>query len=911
MIRNPLQPMPAAADPYAVPQETAIDVATRRAIARTMIDKLPRPKSSDPDAQPLDPHGTPEELEDKPLSLAELESFLHDIKHQPNWRREADRCCDYYDGNQLSPDTVEKLKERGQPELITNLIKPNIDTCLGLEAKTRTDWIVRPEDDDIASSEVAEALSVKLKHAETESRADRACSDAYAAQLKAGIGWVEVARDTDPFNPNYRVGYVHRREIYWDWRSEKSDLTDARYLIRRRWLEIESAIALMPQYASLFRMTTTGWAGFDPVIEQDTQLVKSFFDERDTRLEATDWRDTQRQRVCLHEVWYRKWVKGYVMLLPNKRVVEFDLKNDNHCAAVLSGIVKVREAVFQRVRLAWYCGPHFLYDIPSPYKHRYFPYVPFFGYREDLTQAPYGLIRSMISPQDEVNARKSKQLWLLNSRRVIADSDAVVDHTATMAEVGRPDSYIILNQNRRPNSRFEIEVGADLAVQQGNAMIEAKTEINEASGIHKSMMGQTSSANSGVAISQLIEQGLNTLAEINDNYNFSRRLTGELLLSLLLEDLEGVQTAVRVGQGSSQRTIVLNQYVPDPNTGEMVLINDTTRVKARVVLDDIKSSPTYRMQVMTQLAEITKSLPPEAQAAMSDLWVEASDLPGKERVIDRLRMALNLPDDSPQGREKAAQQAAEAAQMQKMMAELAMREQAAKIKELEAKAAKLMADARAAGAPQDDGSNEKLAEMQKEFVAELVKMREEMEKLRDDVRMREMELRDKSAELKLRKEEVYVKARTDVAKAKIAAEATLKAAEEQAKVQKEVAKAKEKEGAEKDPQADKANEALLKQIEQLKDALDDLKRQQAEDKKVAAAKEQGKKEAEKEGKEAAKAEKDAEKAAKKDDDATAKKIDALMDAMAELTKTMAAPRETKILEDKDGRPIGTVSKVIK
>ena len=131
----------------------------------------------------------PEELKNEALPRETVEQFMLEVRQQPAWRREADRAVDYYDGNQLSPETVERLQDRGQPPLITNLIKPTIDTVLGMEAKTRTDWRVRPEDDNVANDDTAEALSLKLKHAETESRADRACSDAYAAQLKAGLGF--------------------------------------------------------------------------------------------------------------------------------------------------------------------------------------------------------------------------------------------------------------------------------------------------------------------------------------------------------------------------------------------------------------------------------------------------------------------------------------------------------------------------------------------------------------------------------------------------------------------------------------------------------------------------------------------------------------------------------------------------
>ena len=628
-----------------------------------------------------------EELANTALPQRAVEQYLWEIKHQPNWRREADQAADYYDGNQLTPELVEKLQDRGQPPLITNLIKPTVDTVLGMEAKTRTDWIVRPEDDTDSNDDVAEALSLKLKHAEIESRADRACSDAYAGQIKAGLGWVEVAREADPLKYPYRVKFTHRREIFWDWRAEQYDLSDARYLIRRRWLELDHAIAMMPQYASLFRMTTCGWAGFDPLLEQNTTLVRAYDIERDTRLEATDWRDIQRERVCLYEIWYRKWVRGFVVTLPNGKTVECNFDDPEHCQAVLDG-GSIRMATFQKVRLAWYCGPHFLYDIPSPYSHNYFPYVPFFGNREDLTQVPYGLIRAMISPQDEINARKSKMLWLLNSRRTIADSDAVEDHDQAQRELARPDAYIILDSKRKPSSRFETASDSTLSAQQFQAMQESKQEIEEASGVHKVMQGQQSGASSGLAINSLVEQGLNTLAEINDNYRHARRLVGEQLFLMIQEDLKGKPTPVKIGDGLQQRVIVLNQQVQDPATGKTTIQNDISGISPKVTLDDIPSTPTFRLQQLQMLTEITKSLPPQLQGQIIDFIVAATDLPNRQEIVDRLRGALGI--KTPQQQQQMQQAQEQAAQEQqavgKQMQVLVAAEKAANIRAINAKA---------------------------------------------------------------------------------------------------------------------------------------------------------------------------------------------------------------------------------
>jgi len=657
-----------------------------KAVARYQSDQTPHGDVVMGE-EPTDSTGQfSEDLENSALPRAQVETFLNEIKHQPHWRREADCAADYYDGNQLSPETVEKLKDRGQPPLVANLIKPTIDTVLGMEAKTRSDWRVRPEDDEECSDDLAEALSVKLKHAEIESRADRAISDAYAAQCKAGLGWVEVAREHDPFKCPYRVHYVHRREIFWDWRAEQPDLTDARYLVRRRWLEMDHAIALMPQYASLFRMTTGGWAGFDPLVEQDTQLVQSWEIERDTRITATDWRDIQRMRICLYEIWYRKWVRGYIMTLPNGTVMEVDFNNPRHNEAIVSGIAKVKQATFQKVRLAWYTGPHFLYDVPSPYKHNQFPYVPFFGYREDLTNVPYGLIRSMISPQDEVNARKSKMLWSLNSRRVVTDADAVLDHNRAASEVARSDAYIILNANRKPTSQFRVDTGGELASQQFQVLQESKQEIAEASGIHKSMQGQTSGATSGLAINSLVEQGLNTLAEINDNFRYSRRLVGEMLFDLVKQNLMQGPARVTIGEGKNKKVIQLNQQAIDEQTGQPTVMNDVARVKAKVVLDDVPSSPTYRMQQLQMLTEITKSLPPQLQGFVVDFVIEATDMPGRHALADRLRAAVGIQDPEQQAaaQQAQAQQAQDQKAMQDKLLVLDAAERAARIRKLNA-----------------------------------------------------------------------------------------------------------------------------------------------------------------------------------------------------------------------------------
>lgn len=587
------------------------------------------------------------------MSVQRLETFLDEIARQPPWRRQADKEADYYDGNQLTAEQIDELEGRGFAPLITNLVKPTIDVVLGMEAKTRSDWIVRPEHGEV-SEDLAEVLNEKLHKAEVASRADRACSDAYADAVKVGLGWVEISQSADPFDPPQRVRRIHRREIFYDWRSVEADLTDARYLVRKRWLDQDTALGAFPEHAELIRNTMQGWAHWDSVTainnSYSLELARAMDVQRGFSVEQYEWLNSVRKRIAAYEVWYRTVTKGHVLRLPDGRLVEFDRQNADQVAAIYAGYLEPQPALFKKVRLAMWLGPHKVSDQPSPYKHRHFPYVPIFGFREDRTNTPYGLIRSMLSPQDEINARRSKMLWLLNSKRVLADGDAVLDHDEARDEVGRPDAYIQLNPARRPDSVFKVEEGGSLAAQQFQVLEAAKTEIQQASGVFQSMLGDAKNgATSGLAINSLIEQGVTTLAEINDNYRYARRLIGEQLLELVREELgKGGPQEVSVGEDDQKRTVVINQPGVD-ELGRPTVINDVTKANVSVVIDDAPTSPTVRMQQLQTLAEMVKAAPPQVQGLIYDMVVDAMDVPNKREIVKRIRSAMGVmgPDGKP------------------------------------------------------------------------------------------------------------------------------------------------------------------------------------------------------------------------------------------------------------------------
>lgn len=582
-------------------------------------------------------------------SLSMFTVWMEEIREQPRWRTKADREADYYDGNQLDSEILRRQAEIGMPPAIEPLIGPTIDAVLGMEAKSRQDWRVLP-DGEAANDEVAEALNFKLNQAEKKSEADRSCSEAYASQIKVGLGWVEVSRNTDPFQFPYRTESIHRNEIFWDFLSKRPDLSDARYLVRRRWTDRTIAELMFPDKAELIRLSGTNWSSWsfdsDMTLDggQSTDLAMAQNNERGWSIEEQEWRDQTNRRVCLFEVWYRNWVRVMVLKTPDGRVVEYDKNNQMHQAAVGYGIVKPTWAIIGKMRRAYFMGPHKLSDGPTPYRHNKFPYVAFWGKREDRTNVPYGLVRGMMYLQDEVNARISKMQWGLSAFRVIRTAGVVAGTDEQFRrEVGRLDADIILNREEmgKNGAKFEVESNFELNAEQANRLADAREGIKRTGGIYNSFMGQDGQAKSGVAISGLVEQSTQTLADINDNFKYARAEVGDLLVSLIIEDMIGVEQDVFIpGNGLKEdKTIRLNTKTYDPTSGIQYLNNDIERTKLKVVLDEVPSTPTYRAQQLTVMGEAYKSMPAQYQVVMLPYLLNLMDIPDKRAVIEAIKAA--------------------------------------------------------------------------------------------------------------------------------------------------------------------------------------------------------------------------------------------------------------------------------
>lgn len=629
-----------------------------------------------------------------PLTYDQVTKYRNDATWNNNWRYESAIDLDYYDGNQFNAELAQKMRDKTLPLITVNVIRSVIETALGLQERALTDWIVRPEDDDQAP--VADVLTYRMKQAERESLADRVCLDAFANMCKGGIDWVEVSRNSDPFGYPYRVTRVPYTEMWTDPRSIRADYKDAQYIRRVRFIEREQLKERFPDKVWAVESAgrgdyTTGW--YEPEMFQRSEHYA-----RDMTNVSTELWGGGRDLVAVEEIQHKEIENSYVVKLKSGRTIAFDEQNPLHMLAYNQGLIDVNVAPVQVIWQSMWCRETKLLERRSPGGSE-FTYVPFVVEREARTGAPYGLIRSIRSLQDEINTRWAKSAWAMISTRVIADDDAVDDHDVAREEIGKRNSYIRLSKMRGPNSQFKVEDGLAISDKQLEKASLTMSLIPQISGVPLSLQGiRDGQAVAGVAITQLVDQGINSLARTNAHYREARRRVGYLLLNLIIEDI-GCETQVLCGKDRKGGSIKVPVNVPtfDPQAQASYIQNDLTAMRLNVVLDDIQHSATHRSEQFQALMQAVSAMPPEVQQVALPYMVQLMDAPPeiKKELSDLLKQRLGLavaPSTPEEAQQQQEQAAAEQEQKQRAM-QLQEAELMGKIKGLDAKAAVAQAQA--------------------------------------------------------------------------------------------------------------------------------------------------------------------------------------------------------------------------
>lgn len=568
--------------------------------------------------------------EDGKLDVSDLVRMFEESEEATyEARKLAERDRDYVDNKQLTAEEESALKKRGQPAVVINRIKGKIEFLTGLEIERRIDPKAFPRTPAHAND--ADGASQALKYVTDAERFDRKRTATWRNIIVEGAGGYDIRVEPE-YNGELciKLQRVPWDRMFWDPHSSEADFSDAGYLGVVTWMDYADAVAKYPQAKE----------ALDATMDERGNISDTYDDKPKWRL----WADKKRKRVRICQIWIKRSEQWYF--------AEY----------TKGGILKAGPSPYVTDKGESDCG------------------VEFGSGYVDRENNRYGIVREMISPQDEVNKRRSKALHLLNTVQIFHEDGAVDDIEQVRREAARADGAPKFNPGALRDGSVKIERNIELATAQFQLLQESKNEI-DLRGPNATMMGekaQGSSSASGKAIIASQQGGMMEIGELLDNlrdldlrvfrkvwYRIRQFWTAQKWIRVTDDERNVKWVVMNMPPDQLQEMAAQNPQLAQSISG---YVSNVAELECDIIISDAPDAVTPALEQWQSIVELAKAgvpIPP-------DVLIEAApNLKNKERLLEK----LNEPNPAN---------------------EIRMRGEAAKVELTEAQTVKALADAGAA-----------------------------------------------------------------------------------------------------------------------------------------------------------------------------------------------------------------------
>lgn len=597
-------------------------------------------------------------------------------------RKLSERDRDYVDNKQLTAEEESTLKKRGQPPVIDNRIKTKIDYLVGLEKQQRIDPKALPRTPKHESD--ADGATEALRYVAEEQDYDAKRSGVWRNMLVEGYGGigVSVAESMD-YNGQPGIEVRIRRyswdRLFFDPHSSETDFSDAGYLGAVLWMDYDDALAMYkdnPDAANIL----------------DVTLTTAPSDTYDDKPKHSLWADKKRKRVRICQIWVKRdeqwhfaeYTKGGILKAgPSPYKTD---KGESDCELFLQSA---------------YC---------------------------DRDNNRYGLVREMISLQDEINKRRSKSLHLLSANQTLYEEGAIDNIELFRREKAKADGTMKVAPGALANQRVQTISGVDVATAQFQLLQESKNAI-DLKGPNATEMGdktQGSNAASGRAIVASQQGGMIQIGDLMDGLRHLDRRVFRAMWNRIrqfwtaekwIRVTDDEQNVKWVGVNVDPQQIQM-LAAQDPQSADKIkgIVSNIAELDCDIIIDEAPDSLSPQLEQFQALVEL-KKFDTDGEIPFKSIVRAAPNLKGKQAILNEM--------------EERGQQKAQASQP---MQQLQMRGAQAEVAETESKVALNMAKAQEAGMPDQSqqpqqGEYEPPPELQNaKIVAEIEKLLSEARK---------------------------------------------------------------------------------------------------------------------------------------------------------------------------------------
>ena len=400
--------------------------------------------------------------------------FEDAIDHTANAHVEAHRATRFYHNTegegQWDADDLAYLREQERPVFSFNMIKPKLDTFLGMYADAQRTPVVAP-----AGGEESDQLLADVINAVKDQVLEEAGYEALQARmLKTGSITGECAMhiEVEPSEEGddwvrinlYRILPF---EIHWDIASVEPDRKDARYVFWDRWLSKEEFTEAYPDHKDNWDvMSKSGeeYEGFgDNYSMQESNSGESWTSDDDYSSDRyyRYYYDKRKRKMRVIRYEFKKFTtKFYAVDEQTKQKTEINKEDKQRVelAQTMGAPIKLLEMRVEVVKVCEFAGMTLLaeYDTAGPFED--FSLVSYCYDVDEETGTAYGFVRNMFDPQMEFNKGKSLEIEYLaqsTAPGVIAEQDAIPDEDDFTQQSRTPGGTAIVKKNALTEGRVQ------------------------------------------------------------------------------------------------------------------------------------------------------------------------------------------------------------------------------------------------------------------------------------------------------------------------------------------------------------------------------------------------------------------------------------------------------------------------
>jgi hypothetical protein len=558
----------------------------------------------------------------------------------------AQQCDAFYRGEQWDEADISALDDQGRPALTINTILPTVNTVLGEQSTRRADVQFKPRGN--GNQEIADVLTKLYMQIGDNNKLEWLESQVFADGLIQDRGWFDVRIDFDDhINGEVRVTTKDPLDIIIDPDAKEYDPRTWNEIFETKWMSLEEIEEIYGEaQADKLRMiaevgTTLGADSMEYEEKTYGDTDRDNFHGNDYPNNPEDARALRSIRVVERQHYKLKDCMFYVdPVTGDQRPVPFDWtkkKRESFADDYGLYIVEKKKRV---VRWTVTADTVVLHDEWSPYDH--FTLVPYFPYWR--RGKPFGMVRNLISPQEQLNKISSQELHIVNTTANsgwIVESGSLTGMTADDLEEHGAETGLVLEFNRgsTPPGKIppnQIPTGLDRIAQK------AAQNIKTISGISDAMLGTDGAEVSGIAIQAKQNRGVLMIQVPLDNLKKTRQYLAEKVLNLVQRyytEERVIQITDESNPFKPREPMAVNQVTPEGQ-----IINDLTIGEYDVVIATAPSRDNFDEVQFAEAIQLRQAGVP----IPDDLIVEYSHLARKANIAQRIRQMQGTEPPTPE-----------------------------------------------------------------------------------------------------------------------------------------------------------------------------------------------------------------------------------------------------------------------